>query len=148
MTIRRMPLMEILENNATSTPGATGSRRKSGRAVKAPEKFDPGVLSSQHGSTSAKRKRGGEDVENGASDVGDEEEVSDEDVKDNVGEEEIRQSRKRPKSPKKPAAKKPKVNGTALHARAPAVRLPNRPKKARKVAIADGNAEGLYGKLV
>ena len=52
--------------------------------------------------------------------------------------------RKKAKTPRKPTAKKPKVNGTALHDKAPAVSLPSRPK-AKKVAIADRNAQGLYG---
>jgi len=139
--------MDISNNDVTSTPVATGSRRKSGRAVKVPEKFIPDAPSSQQGSASAKRKRGGEDAENDASDVDEEEEESDATV-ESAAEEEVREIRRKSKTAKKPAAKKPKVNGTATHERAPAVKLPARPKKAKKVAIADKSAEGLYGKRV
>jgi cohesin complex subunit SA-1/2 len=146
MTIRRTPLMDISNNDVTSTPVATGSRRKSGRAVKVPEKFVPDAPGSQQGSVSAKRKRGGEDVENDASDVDEEAEESDATV-ESAAEEEVREIRRKAKTTKKPAAKKPKVNGTAAHEDAPVVKLPNRPKKT-KVAIADKNAEGLYGERV
>lgn len=135
--------MDISNNDVTSTPVATGSRRKSGRAVKVPEKFVPDAPSSQQGSASAKRKRGGEDAENDASDVDEEEEESDATV-ESAAEEEVREIRRKAKTTKKPAAKKPKVNGAATHGEAPAVKLPARPKKAKKVAIADKSAEGLY----
>lgn len=139
--------MDISNNDVTSTPVATGSRRKSGRAVKVPEKFVPEAPSSQQGNTSAKRKRGGEGAENDASDVDEEEEESDATV-ESAGEEEVREIRRKVKTTKKPAAKKPKVNGAATHEEAPAVKLPNRPKRTKKVAIADKNTEGLYGKRV
>jgi len=115
--------------------------------VKIPEKFVPDAPSSQQGSVSAKRKRGGEDAENDASDVDEEEEESDATV-ESAAEEELREIRRKPKTTKKPAAKKPKVNGTAAHDEAPAVKLPARPKKTKKVAIADRSAEGLYGTRV
>jgi cohesin complex subunit SA-1/2 len=137
--------MDISNNDVTSTPVATGSRRKSGRAVKVPEKFIPDAPSSQQGTSSAKRKRGGEDAENDASDLDEDAEESDATV-ESAGEDEEREIRRKAKTTKKPAAKKPKVNGTATHEEAPAVKLPNRPKKTKKVAIADRNVEGLYGK--
>ena len=141
--------MDISNNDVTSSPVATGSRRKSGRATKAPEKFVPDVPSSQPGPASAKRKRGGEDAENDASDLEDEEAEESDDTIESGGEEEVRESRKRAKTTKKPAAKKPKVNGTVSHDETPHVPLPSRPKKAgKRVAIADKDAEGLYGKLV
>ena len=138
--------MDISHNDVTSTPVATGSRRKSGRAVKVPEKFIPDAPSSQHGHSSAKRKRG-EDAENNASDVEEDDEDSDGTV-ESAGEEEAPAPRKKPKAPQKPAAKKPKVNGTVSHKDATGVKLPSRPKKGKKVAIADHNAGGLYGKRV
>jgi cohesin complex subunit SA-1/2 len=139
--------MDISNNDVTSTPVATGSRRKSGRAVKVPEKFVPDAPPSQQGSASAKRKRGGDDAENDASDVDEEEEESDATV-ESAAEEEVREIRRKAKTAKKPATKKPKVNGTATHEEASAVRLPARPKKTKKVAIADKGADGLYGKRV
>ena len=139
--------MDISNNDVTSTPVATGSRRKSGRAVKVPEKFVPDAPSSQQGSASAKRKRGGDDAENDASDVDEEDEESDATV-ESAAEEDVREIRRKAKTTKKPAAKKPKVNGTTTHDEAPAVKLPARPKKAKKAAIADRDAEGLYGRRV
>jgi cohesin complex subunit SA-1/2 len=139
--------MDISNNDVTSTPVATGSRRKSGRAVKVPEKFVPNAPSSQQGSASAKRKRGGEDAENDASDIDEDEEESDATV-ESAAEEEVREIRRKAKTTKKPAAKKPKVNGTATHDKEARVKLPARPKKTKKVAIADKSAEGLYGKRV
>ena len=147
MTTSRTPLKDISNNDVMSSPGATGSRRKSGRAVKAPEKFVPDVPSSQTGPASAKRKRGGDDVENDASDLEDEAAEESDETIESAGEEEVTGKRTKAKTTKKPVAKKPKVNGTASHEEATSVKLPNRPKKAgRRVAIADKNETGLYGK--
>jgi cohesin complex subunit SA-1/2 len=139
--------MEI-ENDVSSTPAASG-RRKSGRAVKAPEKFIPDYPSTATRPANSKRKRTDDDGEGDASEEGgsepeDDDESDDEEV-ESAGEEELREARRKARSSKKPIAKKPKTNGTTSHARAPAVRLPNRPKKAKKVTIADDTAEGLYG---
>ncbi|KAF4634636.1 hypothetical protein G7Y89_g3456 [Cudoniella acicularis] len=147
MNSKRQPLMDISNTDVTSSPVATGGRRKSGRAVRAPEKFVPDAPSSQPGTASAKRKRGGDDVENDASDIDEEEEASD-DTLESAGEEELKDTRRKARTTKKPAAKKPKVNGAASHSEeAPAVKLPSRPKKAKKMVIADDNAEGLYAEV-
>ncbi len=147
MTSRRMPLMELSENDAT-TSNATAKRRVSGRAVRAPEKFVPDAPSSTHVKTSSKRKRGvedtAEDVENEVEEE-DEDSDEDEDVEESADEEEIKQTRRKAKTTKTPVAKKAKVNGNASHTSAPAVKLPNRRKKTKKVVIEDANAEGLYG---
>lgn len=147
MNTQRLPLMEI-ENDVSSTPVVPG-RRKSGRAVKAPEKFVPDLPSSAVRSTNAKRKRSDEDAEDDASEEeeveAEEEDEDDELEEESAGEEELKEARRKARTSKKPAAKKPKINGTASHARVPAVRLPNRPKKAKSVVIADEDAEGLYG---
>jgi cohesin complex subunit SA-1/2 len=143
--------MDISNNDVTSSLVATGSRRKSGRAVKVPEKFVPDAPSSQPGLASAKRKRGGENTENDASDIEDiEEELDDsEGTIESAGEEELKETRRKTtKARRKPAAKKPKINGSASHEVAAAVKLPSRAKKPKKVAIADKSAEGLYGKRV
>lgn len=152
MTTQRTPLMDISNNDMTSSPaGAISNRRKSGRAVKIPEKFVPAPSSSQAAPASAKRKRGGEDVENDASDIDEEEEEeegSEEEI-ESAAEEEIKEARRKAKSARKPAAKKPKTNGTASHKSASAVRLPSRAKqgakKGTKILIADREADGLYG---
>ncbi|KAH8672544.1 STAG domain-containing protein [Tricladium varicosporioides] len=135
--------MDISNNDVASSPVATGGRRKSGRAVKAPEKFVPDAPSSNLSAGSSKRKRGGNDFENDASDIEEEEELSDATL-ESAGEEEVKGNRRRAKTTKKPAAKKPKTNGAVSHEEGPAVRLPNRPKKAKKVVIADDGADGLY----
>lgn len=144
MTTRRTPLMDISNNDLTGTPVAASGRRKSGRAVKAPQKFIPDALSSQQAPAGAKRKRTGEDLENDASESEEDEDDSDRTL-ESAAEEEIKETRRKLKSSRKPVAKKPKVNGTASHSSAPPVRLASRPKKSKKVAIADKNAEGLYG---
>ncbi|CAG8975381.1 hypothetical protein HYALB_00009522 [Hymenoscyphus albidus] len=106
MNNHRSPLMDISNNDGTSSPVATGERRKSGRAVRAPDKFQPDAPSSQAAQPSAKRKRGGKQVENGAS-ANEDSELSD--PPESEGEEEVRKPPKRGKNMKKPAAKKPKV---------------------------------------
>lgn len=136
--------MDISNNDTESSPAA-GSRRKSSRAVRAPEKFVPEVPSSQAGNTGGtKRKRREENGGNDASDIDEESEDSDSSAA-SVAEEEARQTQKKATRPRKPATKKPKVNGNASREDALAVRLPNRPKKTRRLAIADEDAEGLYG---
>lgn len=143
--------MQISENGAMSSPaGATASqRRKSGRAVRAPEKFQPEV-SSQNAGGSGKRKRAGADVEDGQNEEDEDNEGEDEeDDEDEESDEEEAPVKKRAKptaatTKKAPAAKKAKVNGNAP----PALRLPNRAKKhAGKVVFKDQDAEGLYGEL-
>lgn len=138
--------MDISNNDVAGTAGATSSRRKSGRAIKVPEKFVPEVSSSQQAPPSAKRKRAGEDVENGATDTEEEDEDDASDgTLESAGEEEIKESRRKAKSSRKPAAKKPKVNGTVPHDSITSAKLPNRSRKLKKVAIADRTADGLYG---
>jgi cohesin complex subunit SA-1/2 len=152
MPARREPLTEISENDAMSSPNAntTGSvRRKSGRAVRVPEKFQP-APTTQSENTNGKRKRGGANVdEDEENDVDEQEEESEEDEEEEESEEEeeTKATRRKAKTSKKPVAKKAKVNGTASDDDAPALKLPNRPKKSKKVAIVDESAEGLYGEL-
>ncbi|KAI0012753.1 STAG-domain-containing protein [Xylariaceae sp. FL0662B] len=160
MSPPRLPLMETSDNNATSSPSGSSSlpdasRRRSGRVVRAPQKFSP-EPQNDHPS---KRKRGPdhdeEDVENEEPDV--EEEPSDEEDGDNDTEDEPTPKPKKSKSSqksrsKKPAAKRTKVNGsapsaTASASNAPAVKLPNRPKKTVRVAIAGRNEDGLYAEV-
>jgi cohesin complex subunit SA-1/2 len=140
--------MDISNHDVTSSPAATGSRRKSGRVVKEPQKFVPDVPTSQHPNSSAKRKRGAGDVENDASDIEEDDEEDEESEESAAEEEPAPRKKSKAKAPRKPAAKKPKVNGTVSHDEAPAVKLPSRPKKGKKVLIADRNATGLYGERV
>ncbi|OTA67189.1 STAG domain-containing protein [Hypoxylon sp. EC38] len=156
MSPSRLPLMETSDNNATSSPASAldNSRRRSGRVVRAPQKFSPEL---QNDNSSSKRKRGpdrdGEDVENESPVEDEDEELSDPDADDDEVDEQTSRSKKsKPKQkhrPKKPAAKRAKVNGTAPTdappaSLAPAVKLPNRPKKTARVAIAHPDGDGLY----
>lgn len=152
--------METSDNNATSSPASIpeNSRRRSGRVVRAPQKFSPEPNSSQNEPTASKRKRGPdrdeEDAENESpAEVDDEEELSNpDDEDDDVEESASRSKRSKSKSksrPKKPAMKRAKVNGSApvdvaTASSAPAVKLPNRPKKTVRVTIAHPDGDGLY----
>ncbi|CZT07931.1 related to nuclear protein SA-1 [Rhynchosporium graminicola] len=144
MTTTRTPLLDISTNDVMSSPAAIGSRRKSGRAVKVPQKFQPEVDSSHAGSATSKRKRTDGEEEGDASNI--EEAEDSDDANESAGEEEEREVRKKAKKTKKPAAKKVKVHGTAAYNDEPlAVKLPARPKKSgKRVAIADKEADGLY----
>ncbi|KAI1776228.1 STAG-domain-containing protein [Hypoxylon cercidicola] len=161
MSPSRLPLMETSDNNATSSPASIpdNSRRRSGRVVRAPQKFSPQPNPSQNDHPS-KRKRGpdhdDEDAENGYPEEAEEEEeeLSDPDDEDDDVAEEAPSRSKKTKSkqksrPKKPAPKRAKVNGSApvdaaSATNAPAVKLPNRPKKTARVVIAHPDGDGLY----
>lgn len=146
MSSRRHPLQEISENDAMSSPNAAiSSRRKSGRAVKVPEKFQPDTTLATE-PANGKRKRAGDDAIEDVENDSEENESESEEEEASADEEETRAAKKRARTTKKPAAKKPKVNGTKSHTPETIARLPSRPKKAKKVAIADADAEGLYGK--
>ncbi|KAI0434528.1 hypothetical protein F5Y09DRAFT_234138 [Xylaria sp. FL1042] len=160
MLSSRLPLMETSNNNATSSPAP----RRSGRARVAPQKFSPEPRPSQSDhASSSKRKRGqdnddDEDVENAEPVLSDEDaptdeerddDADDDDDEDNDDADADDEPTRRPKKSRssqksrsrKPAAKRARVNGTAPAATpgplsAPAVKLPNRPKKATKVAPA------------
>ncbi|KAI2623123.1 STAG-domain-containing protein [Hypoxylon sp. NC1633] len=163
MSQSRLPLMETSDNNATSSPASApdNSRRRSGRVVRAPQKFSPDPQASQNDNPSSKRKRGpdrdDEDEENESPGEGNEdEELSGPDDSDDDVEEAASRSKKSKSKqisrPKKPAVKRAKVNGTtpadAVSAsNAPAVRLPNRPKKTVRVTIAHPDGDGLYADI-
>jgi cohesin complex subunit SA-1/2 len=153
-------------NNAASSqsPAPDASQRRSGRVTRAPRRFTPEAHSaSQNSPGTSKRKRAPEpdddveDEENQAPDGDEDDEEPSDDEEDN--EEEDDQDEPAPRSRKskssqksksrKPAAKRTKVNGSATAdadtASAPAVKLPNRPKKTVRVAIAGhGDESGLY----
>jgi len=150
--------METSDNNASTSPAP----RRSGRARVAPQKFSPEPHGSQNDHSASKRKRGqdndgdDEEVENEEPDAVDEDMPTDEEQEDDedAAEDEPtprpKKSRSSQKSrSKKPAAKRAKVNGdTPATASAsgpllaPAVKLPNRPKKSTKVAANFAKADG------
>ncbi|KAJ8122798.1 hypothetical protein ONZ43_g1099 [Nemania bipapillata] len=164
--------METSDNNASSSPAP----RRSGRARVAPQKFSPEPRPSQNDYASSKRKRGPdndeeEDAENEEPNVSDEDAPSDEvhdddDDDDNDEDDDVdaddeaaRRSRRsrssrKPRS-KKPAAKRTKTNGAtsgfaAGPLAAPAVKLPNRPKKITKIAppsLARHDENSLYSEI-
>jgi cohesin complex subunit SA-1/2 len=150
MVFGRQPLMETSDNTPTSSPAPTSTARRSGRVTKAPTKFTPDAPAA------IKRKRNAEhdddDAENESPDeIDDVSDPNDDDADDTATEEPRRASKKKKPSSqgaksRKPAAKKPKINGDAL-AGEPihGAQLPSRPKKAVRIAIAQGDAKGLYG---
>ena len=143
--------METSDNTATSSPAPTSSARRSGRVTKTPAKFTPDAPAA------TKRKRNpendGEDAENESPDEMDDASDANDDDADDTATEEPRRAPKKKKptssqsaKSRKPAAKKPKMNGDApasepIHA----AQLPSRPKKTVRIAIAQRDAEGLYG---
>jgi len=149
--------METSDNTATGSPAPssaaapTSTARRSGRVTKAPAKFAPDAPAA------SKRKRtaehDGEDTENESPDDADDaSEANDDEADDDAADEPRRAAKKKkpssshPHKARKPAAKKPKINGDAS-AREPihAAQLPTRPKKTVRIAIAQRDAEGLYG---
>jgi cohesin complex subunit SA-1/2 len=153
MSLARLPLMESSDNNATPSPSAAESRRRSGRVVRAPRKFTDEVQSQ----LAARRKRAREnddDAENEDPNDSADEDLSDDGAGDasDGDDDELEPRQKKAKSrskTKKPAAKKPKVNGSApaasSSAQGAAVRLPNRPKKTVRLDIGRREGDGLYG---
>jgi cohesin complex subunit SA-1/2 len=138
---------------------SASQRRRSGRAIRAPEKFVPPPSQSQAG---AKRKRTG-----GADESGDEQQDDDDDnddldeeeeeeEEDDISESEVEEAPKKKKAPTKkapaskaprqsqPKPKKARVNGAGAAA-SQSLRLPSRTKKPSKIVLKDKDAEGLYG---
>lgn len=163
MQSSRLPLRQIMDSNANpaSNPD-TAARRRSGRVVRAPDKFSPEPSQP----AVAKRKRDGADDDDDEDDDDEEDEdgenqvpeledegsddgEQDSDANDN-DENEAATSRKSRKSlqskrNKKPSAKKPKINGTQPAAPTRTVTLPRMPKKSVRLETgAKGN--GLYGR--
>ena len=151
--------METSDNSATSSPAPTSTARRSGRVTKAPSKFTPDAP------PAAKRKRDADndddDVENEEPDDAEGDDVedepsADEDGDDSAVEEPARSQKKKraassqPGRARKPAAKKPRINGDA-HTASEAgpsthsARLPSRPKKAVRLDIGRREGDGLYG---
>ncbi|EOO02934.1 putative stag domain-containing protein [Phaeoacremonium minimum UCRPA7] len=139
--------MESADNSASpsSTPAAD-TRRRSGRVTRVPEKFQP------EAALANKRKRGtdqedDDDVENQDPDEG--VDVSDEEADDSGDEDNVRPKRKKPASQttkaRKPAVKKPKINGAAH-----ATGLPSRPKAKKTARVITGDnrdGDGIYADI-
>jgi cohesin complex subunit SA-1/2 len=148
--------MEVEPRQLSGAPEAPiGASRRSGRVVRAPEKYAPQTIA-----IPAKRQRtedlDGEDVENevpeddesdDADAVGEEDEVED---GDHVAPAK-RKGKKRVASQsaggKKPAAKKPKINGDVPGGDEHVTSLARRPKKGMKIDVGERGGEGLYGMI-
>ncbi|KAK3328002.1 hypothetical protein B0T19DRAFT_180009 [Cercophora scortea] len=150
MSSIRHPLMETSDNTATSSPAPTSTARRSGRVTKVPDKFSPDAP------VASKRKRAAEhdddDAENELPDGEDDAAGEDDEADDSATEDQEPRRTKKPSSQsaraRKPAAKKPKTNGDVPAASMNhASRLPSRPKKAVRIAIARRDGDGLYADI-
>lgn len=144
MQSARLPLRQIMDSNGNTSPDPDTSRRRSGRVVRAPDKF-----SSQPSQQAiAKRKRDGGDEDDG--DENDVPDLDDEDSDEAEPESDdeptpTRKSRKsQSKRAKKPSAKKPKINGAQPSTSNRTVTLPRMPKKPTRLDTGD-TGNGLYG---
>ncbi len=137
--------MEISETNATGSPAPTATARRSGRVSKVPDKFSPDAPAA------SKRKRGDEfDEEDAENDSVLGEEDADDDADDTGDDEGPARPRKKSSQSakaKKPAAKKPKINGDAPESGNHAARLPSRPKKHVRIEVARREGDELYGAI-
>ncbi|KAL5889961.1 cohesin complex subunit [Pyricularia oryzae] len=149
--------MESADVNATASPGPDpeSRRSRSGRVVRAPSKFTPEATPAPSGAGKRKRPNGHDDTENDAPSSDDE--LSDPEEVDEDGDEhdddpndedaDAPRPRKRNNArsngkSKKPATKKPKINGSGLSHSAS---IPSRPKKAApRISIANGDDDSLY----
>lgn len=155
----------MADADATSSQAepTASQRRKSGRAVRAPEKFAPEPKSSQAPRGGGKRKRAENDNEKLNGEEQEEEaEEDEEDEEEPETESEVEDAPKKKKAKMKgptkktPASRKAKTNGVASQAprepREPKqqqMRIPSRPKKAQhgKVVFKDNGAEGIYAEI-
>ncbi|KAL1861495.1 hypothetical protein VTK73DRAFT_7069 [Phialemonium thermophilum] len=152
MSLVRVPLMESSNNYVPGPEVQAGASRRSGRVSKAPEKFVPDAPAA------AKRKRdldhNGEDAENLSPDEDEESPNSDASAEgSDEDEEELELPRKKkqpakPSSVRKPAAKKPKINGDATRASDGQVAdLVSRPKKVARIAVQHREGANLYSEI-
>lgn len=140
--------MADVEVPASQASDLTASqRRRSGRAIRAPERFIAEPDSSQIGSRSQKRKR-----TNGENDdiAEEDEELEDEEMVEDSQPESDEEAPVKKKFKTKAAPKKAAAPKKPVAPRAPkSMSLPNRPKKAAvgKVVLKDADAEGVYAEI-
>lgn len=147
--------MESADVNATASPGpeADSRRSRSGRVVRAPSKFTPDATPATSGAGKRKRPNGHDDT--GIDPASSDDELSeleemDEDGDEDQNDDDADAPRPRKRQParsngktKKPATKKPKINGSGPSHSAS---MPSRPKKAAaRISIANGDGNSLYG---
>jgi cohesin complex subunit SA-1/2 len=136
-----------MDNNASQSPEADASRRRSGRVTRAPRKFTPEPQLGQNAASKRKRNQAGddEDIDNEAL-LESDEDMSEDGPEDD---DEHLPSRKKKSSksarPRKPANKRVKTNGASVSGHAAS--LPSRPKKSVRIERLPQDGSGLYGKL-
>ncbi|KAI8298608.1 Cohesin subunit psc3 [Colletotrichum sp. SAR11_240] len=134
-----------MESATASPEPESSSRRRSGRVVRAPEKFSPEPV------TAPKRKRG-PDHDEDDEENDDNEPLSDATMTDGDSADERPRPRPKKRSAaaqgnrvKKPATKKPKTNGVGPSGHSAS--LPSRPKKTVRIAAVDKEGSGLYAEV-
>lgn len=147
---------------------ASSNRRTSSRPTKTPDKFQPATTFNTKGNGKRKRARDEDDAAEDEDQLEGEEDLeaessSDENEEASADEEELKATINKAKKPpvarkppqkKQPATKRARTNATSTtngnvqQVSSPPVRVPSRPKKAKKVPIADKEATGLYGKML
>lgn len=141
--------MESSDDSAPSSPAQVpGATRRSRRVVNQPKRFGDAP------NAPTKRKRGGNhDEEDEEAESPDEEELDDSDEEDEddggADEEPAQRTKKssRKARPRKPAAKKPKINGAGPVTHEHGASLPSRPKKTVRIEVSRDNANWLYGEF-
>lgn len=152
-----MRVKQNMDSSASVSPGPE-SRRRSGRVVRAPDKFAP-----DGAHAAAKRKRGdgqgGDNAENEGSDsdelsdppADDDDDDDDEpsDAQDSEDDAARRRAavakKKKPSRPRKPATKRAKTNGASAGAGKHPASLPSRPKKSVRIERLPEEGTGLFG---
>jgi cohesin complex subunit SA-1/2 len=137
MQSARRPLQEIMDNNATSSPDPETARRRSGRVSTQPNRFAPDP-------SATKRKRdGADDDENDVPELDSEGSDDPDESSDDEPAPSRRRSAAKSKRAKKPANKKPKINGNGPEGGSRTMTLPRMPKKPTRLDV-DGKSNQLY----
>ncbi|RMY68916.1 hypothetical protein D0863_06796 [Hortaea werneckii] len=139
-----------MSDDESTTMATEPPKRASGRIRKQPEMYTASPYAS-----GGKRKRSNENNTHGQNESQDDDDSdeSDDEVDEEPDEEELREQRRaarKPKSsaPKKPAQKKPKVNGASLPIRGASGSKKKSAKKAKALNLADAeSAGGLFAEV-
>lgn len=151
-----MRVKENMDSSASVSPGPE-SRRRSGRVVRAPDKFAP---DGAHAAAKRKRgdERGGDDAENEGSDsdelsdppADDDDDDDSSDAQDSEDDAARRRAaaakKKKASRARKPATKRVKTNGASAGAGKHPASLPSRPKKSVRIERLPEEGTGLFGK--
>lgn len=151
--------METSDTQSATSPAPSASAaRRSGRVSKPPARYtaDAPQATKRKRPTEGDDQAADDESHDEADDVSESDDGAD-DAADDDGDSDVEEPRRGSKKKsasqaaksRKPAAKKPKVNGNAptgegVHT----AQLPSRPKKTARIALAHGEASGLYGMLL